>query len=83
MFSSIDCRTRVRIISCLKACKMISKGCLYHILRVQDLDLKIPPIESIPIVSGFPDVFPNDFPGIHHEWEINFCIDLLPKKIPF
>ena len=33
-----------RIISCLKACKMITKGCLYHIVRVQDLDAEIPPI---------------------------------------
>ena len=26
------------IISCLKGCKMISKWCLYHILRVQDIE---------------------------------------------
>ena len=25
---------RCRIFSCIKACKMISKGCLYHIVRV-------------------------------------------------
>ena len=35
---------RGRIISCLKSCKMISKGCLYHIVRVQDMDSKIPPL---------------------------------------
>ena len=29
---------RVRIISYMKACKMISKGCLYHIVRVKDND---------------------------------------------
>ena len=44
---------RGRIISCLKVCKMISKGCLYHIVRVQDLDSKIPPIVSVPIVRDF------------------------------
>ena len=33
------------IISSLKSCKMISKGCLYHIVRVQNLDSKIPPID--------------------------------------
>ena len=33
----------VRIISCFKACKMISNGCLYHIVRVLELDPKIPP----------------------------------------
>ena len=30
--------SRGRIISCLKACKKISKGCLYNIIRVKDLD---------------------------------------------
>ena len=28
---------RGRIISCLNACKMISKGCLYHIVKFKDL----------------------------------------------
>ena len=53
---------RGRIISCLKACKMISKGCLYHIVRAQDLDFEIPPIESVPAVNQFLEVFPNDLP---------------------
>ena len=34
-----------RIISCIKTCKMISKGCRYNIIRVNDLDSKNPPIE--------------------------------------
>ena len=55
---------RGRITSCLKACKMISKGFLYNIVRVQYLDSEIPPIEFVPVVSEFPEVFPNDFPGI-------------------
>ena len=37
-------------ISFLKSCKMISKRCLYHIVRVKDLDSKIPPIESVSVV---------------------------------
>ena len=39
---------RGRIIGCLKTCKMISKGHLYHILRVKDLDCENPPIELVP-----------------------------------
>ena len=27
---------------------MITKGCLYHIVRVKDLDSEIPPIPGIP-----------------------------------
>ena len=57
---------------------MISKGCLYHIVRVQDLDFEIPPIESILIVSEFLKVFPNDLRGIPPKREIDFYIDLLP-----
>ena len=62
--------------------KMISKGCLHHIVRVRDLDSEIPLIESVPVVSEFPEVFPNDLPGIPPEWEINFGIDFLPGMNP-
>ena len=44
---------RVHIISCLKACKMISKGCLYHIVRFKDLDSENTPIELVPVVRKF------------------------------
>ena len=55
------------IISCLKVCKMISKGCLYHIVRVRDLESDIPSIESAPIMKDFTEVFPNDLPKITPE----------------
>ena len=55
------------IISCLKACKMISKGCLYHIVRVKHLQTDFPPIESVPVVSGFLKVFLDEFPRMPHE----------------
>ena len=43
------------------------------------MDYKIPLIESVPIVREFPEVFPNDLPGIPPEWEINFGINLLSE----
>ena len=57
---------------------MISKGCLYHIVRVQDLDSEMPPVESVLVVSKLLDVFPNDLLGIPIEREIRFGIHLLP-----
>ena len=56
---------------------MISKGFVYHIIRVQDLGSVVPPIESVPVVSEFPEVFPNNLPGIPFEEEIDFGIDLI------
>ncbi|XP_069154411.1 uncharacterized protein [Solanum lycopersicum] len=73
---------RGRIISCLKSCKMISKVFLYHIVRVQDLESEIPPIDLVLVVSEFSKVFPNDLPGIPPEPEIDFGIDLLPDTNP-
>ena len=57
---------------------IISEECLHHIVRVNDLDSENPPIEMVPIVIEFPEVFPNDVPGIPHEREIAFGINLIP-----
>ncbi|KAH0685720.1 hypothetical protein KY290_017248 [Solanum tuberosum] len=73
---------RGRIISCLKACKLISKGCLYHIVRVKDLESETPPLELVPVVKNFSEVFPDDLPVIPPEREIDFGIDLLPDTQP-
>ena len=61
---------------------MISKGYLYHVVWFKDLYCEIPPIELVPVVSEFSDVFLNDFPCIPPEQEVDFCIDLLPISIP-
>ena len=39
-----------QIISYLKACKMIAKVCLYHMVRVKDLECETPSIESLHVV---------------------------------
>ncbi|XP_070042741.1 uncharacterized protein [Nicotiana tomentosiformis] len=58
--------------------KMITKGCIYHIVRVRDADAEIPTLQSIPVVREYADVFPDELPGISLEREIDFSIDLLP-----
>ncbi|XP_070042649.1 uncharacterized protein [Nicotiana tomentosiformis] len=68
---------RGRFISYLKARKMIAKGCIYHIVRVRDVDAEIPTLQSIPVVKEYTDVFPDVLPGIPLEREIDFGLDLL------
>ena len=65
-----------------KSMKIISKGCLYHIVRVKNIDSKFPPIESVPILSEFWEVFPINRPGIPPDFETEFGIDLLPDTNP-
>ena len=57
---------------------MISKGYLYHLFRVKDSRSKTLTLESVPVVSEFPE----DHPGVPPEREINFGIDLLPDTQP-
>ncbi|KAH0671258.1 hypothetical protein KY285_025475 [Solanum tuberosum] len=71
-----------RFISYLKARKMISKGYLYHVVRVKDSSCESPTLESVPVVSEFPKVFREDLPGVPPEREIDFGIDLLPDTQP-
>ena len=42
-------------------------------------DLKL---EDIPIVREYPDVFPEDLPGLPPEREVEFTIDLVPGTGP-
>ena len=39
-------------------------------------------LENIPIVSEFPEVFPEDLPRLPLDREIEFSIDLLPGSGP-
>ncbi|KAH0636267.1 hypothetical protein KY290_036703 [Solanum tuberosum] len=64
-FACIDCRTRV--------------GYMYHIVRVMDIESETPSLESVPIVSEYPEVFPDELPDISPELEVDFGIDLLPN----
>ena len=54
----------------------------YHIVRVRDLDYEVPPLESVPIVREFLEVFPDDLHGIPPKREIDFIIDLLLYTLP-
>ncbi|XP_075099111.1 uncharacterized protein LOC142175991 [Nicotiana tabacum] len=63
---------RGRFISYLKARKMISKGYIYHLVRVKDADAQIPTLQSVPIVNEFPEVFPEDLPRVPPDREIDF-----------
>ena len=61
---------------------MFSKGCPYHIVTVNYLWSKAPPLESVLIVKEFPKVLPDDFPKIPHQWEIDLSIDLMSGTQP-
>ncbi|KAF3651788.1 putative protein fluG-like [Capsicum annuum] len=69
---------RGHFISYLRARKLISKGYLYHLIRVKYSNTKSLPLQSVLVVNKFSKVFPDDLPGIPPDREIDFGSDLLP-----
>jgi hypothetical protein len=70
------------VISALQARWMLRKGYRGYLAIVRDTQHDELKLENIPIVSKFPEVFPEDLPGLPPDREIEFSIDLLPGSGP-
>jgi hypothetical protein len=57
----------------------LEEGACHH-LSVDDKESN--PIEAIRIVSEFPDVFPEELPGMPPERKVEFAIELIPGTAP-
>ncbi|XP_070019865.1 uncharacterized protein [Nicotiana sylvestris] len=69
--------TPSRLISFLKAQRMVEKGCDAYLAYVRDVSIDTPSINSVLIVWDFSDMFLADLPGMPHDRDIDFGIDLL------
>ncbi|XP_070032490.1 uncharacterized protein [Nicotiana tomentosiformis] len=67
-----------KVISHLKAKRMVDKGCLAYLAFTMDVNADIPTVESVPVVRNFPDVFSAKLLGIPPDRDIDFGIDLVP-----
>ncbi|GJV21118.1 putative reverse transcriptase domain-containing protein [Tanacetum coccineum] len=78
--------TRLNIISCTKAQKYMEKGFpifLAHITTKEVEDKSEEKrLEDVPIVQDFPEVFPEDLPGLPPTRQVEFQIDLVPGAAP-
>ncbi|XP_070004536.1 uncharacterized protein [Nicotiana sylvestris] len=61
---------------------VVTKGCIYHLVRVADTTSEVSAPESVPVVNEFLEVFPDELPGIPPYREIDFGIDVLPDTQP-
>ncbi|GKE69474.1 putative reverse transcriptase domain-containing protein [Tanacetum coccineum] len=78
--------TRLNIISCTKTQKYMLKGChvfLAHVTTKETEDKSEKKrLEDVPIVRDFPEVFPEDLPGLPPTRQVEFQIDLIPGAAP-
>ncbi|KAA3474185.1 DNA/RNA polymerases superfamily protein [Gossypium australe] len=70
------------VISALKAEKMVRKGYGAFLAFISALDAKELSVEDVRTVKEFPDVFPEELPGVPPDREVEFGIELLPGTAP-
>ncbi|KAI3801952.1 hypothetical protein L1987_30071 [Smallanthus sonchifolius] len=74
--------TMPNIISMIKAESYMRRGCEAYLAYVIDDRKKMNELKNVPVVCNFPEVFPEDLPGLPPDQEIEFQIDLLPGAEP-
>ncbi|XP_074342286.1 uncharacterized protein LOC141679781 [Apium graveolens] len=66
----------------IQAKRLLRQGCEGYLAHVIDRSKETPNIGSIPTVSEFPDVFPDELLGLLPDRQIEFSIDLAPGVEP-
>jgi hypothetical protein len=74
--------TRLNIISCIKTLKYIEKGYHAFLAHVAKKESGEKRLKDVPIVRDFPEVFPEDLPGLPPNRHVEFRIDLVPGATP-
>nr|GEY99036.1 putative reverse transcriptase domain-containing protein [Tanacetum cinerariifolium] len=72
----------MQIVSALQARTLLYHGCEGFLATIHDTTSEVPSIYDQPIVSEFPDVFPDELPGIPPVCEVEFNIELIPRAEP-
>ncbi|GKA30440.1 putative reverse transcriptase domain-containing protein [Tanacetum coccineum] len=79
-------KSTLSIISCEKAQKYMEKGCQLFLAQVTVKENKDKSkekrLEDVPTVRDFPEVFPEDLPGLPPIRQVEFQIDLVPGAAP-
>ncbi|XP_071714699.1 uncharacterized protein [Rutidosis leptorrhynchoides] len=75
-------KVNLNIISCMRARRYLKKGYPSILAHVKELKTKEVGLEDVPVVREFPQVFPEDLPGLRPHRQVEFHIDLVPGAAP-
>ncbi|XP_074362411.1 uncharacterized protein LOC141702680, partial [Apium graveolens] len=66
-----------KFLSIFQTKKLLRQGCEAYLAHAVDVEKEVLNLDKIPIVREFPDVFPDELPGLPPDREIEFSIDLV------
>ncbi|GJU78772.1 putative reverse transcriptase domain-containing protein [Tanacetum coccineum] len=72
--------SQLKVISCIKACKYIERGCHLFLAHVTEKKPKEKRLEDVAIIRDFHKVFSDDLPGLPPQRQVEFRIDLIDLR---
>ncbi|KAA0037385.1 ty3-gypsy retrotransposon protein [Cucumis melo var. makuwa] len=81
-FKGEGSRSMPQVISAIRASKLLSQGTwgiLASMVDTREVDVSL---SSEPVVRDYPDVFPEELPGLPPHREVEFAIELEPGTVP-
>nr|GEV37086.1 putative reverse transcriptase domain-containing protein [Tanacetum cinerariifolium] len=70
--------SRLKVISCIKARKYIERGSQLFIAQVTEKEPAKKQLQDVSVIRNFPEVFPDDLPGLPPPRQVEFKIELIP-----
>nr|GEW23071.1 putative reverse transcriptase domain-containing protein [Tanacetum cinerariifolium] len=65
-------QSRLKVISCIKACKYIERGCQMFVAYMTEKKWKEKRLEDMPVIRDFPEVFLDDLSGLPPPRQVEF-----------
>ncbi|KAL4038666.1 hypothetical protein IC575_002289 [Cucumis melo] len=81
-FKGEGSRSLPQVISAMRASKLLSQGTLSILASMVDIREVDVSLSSEPVVRDYPDVFPEELPGLPPHREVEFAIELEPGTVP-
>ncbi|KAA0066035.1 gag protease polyprotein [Cucumis melo var. makuwa] len=81
-FKGEGSRSLPHVISAIRASKLLSQGTWGILASVVDTREVYVSLSSEPVVRDYPDVFPEELPGLPPHREVEFAIELEPGTVP-
>nr|GEX99063.1 putative reverse transcriptase domain-containing protein [Tanacetum cinerariifolium] len=77
-----DCVSRLKVLSCMKVKKYVDCGSYLFVSQVVEKEPAERCLKDVPVICKFPDVFPEDLPGLPPPRQVEFEIKLVPGAAP-
>ncbi|GJS10828.1 putative reverse transcriptase domain-containing protein [Tanacetum coccineum] len=74
--------SRLKVVSCMKVKKYVDRGSYLFVAQVVEKEPAERRLEDVPVICEFPDVFPEDLPGLPPSRQVEFVIELVPGAAP-